>query len=213
VPATHGWIRRATLVDAKDTLVQVKFGPRQLGLVLACLDGQGTLRIYEAADAIHLSQWPLTGTIDASATRFAWSPAGVHGTTLALTTANSLTIVSRTSTSLAPSATIKSTPARDVAWAPQAGRSFDRIAVALADDTLVLYTYERSREVQLERVAVVQSACLWRLSWNATGTLLSGTGADGSLSIYTTRGTGKLAALSLASTQTARDATVGPAYA
>ena len=53
------WIRRASLVDSRTSVTDVKFGPRHLGLLLATCSADGVVRIYEAADVMNLGQWSL----------------------------------------------------------------------------------------------------------------------------------------------------------
>ena len=53
------WIKKASLVDSRTSVTDVKFGPRHLGLLLATCSADGTVRIYEAPDVMNLSQWSL----------------------------------------------------------------------------------------------------------------------------------------------------------
>ncbi|OWZ23336.1 LOW QUALITY PROTEIN: Nucleoporin [Phytophthora megakarya] len=51
--------RLAQLVDARDSVHDVKFAPRHLGLRLATASEDGFVRMYEEIDVINLSHWPL----------------------------------------------------------------------------------------------------------------------------------------------------------
>ena len=53
------WVKRASLVDSRTSVTDVKFGPRHLGLLLATCSADGTVRIYEAPDVMNLGQWSL----------------------------------------------------------------------------------------------------------------------------------------------------------
>jgi WD40 repeat protein len=44
----HTWSNVCHLVDSRDSVVDVKFAPRHLGLKLASCSADGTIRIYEA---------------------------------------------------------------------------------------------------------------------------------------------------------------------
>lgn len=55
---TH-WVKRATLVDSRTSVNDIKFAPKHLGLQLATCSTDGQLRIYEAPDVMNLSQWSL----------------------------------------------------------------------------------------------------------------------------------------------------------
>ena len=47
----HIWAKRTQLVDAKTPVIDVRFAPKHLGLMLAAASTDGVLRVYEAADA------------------------------------------------------------------------------------------------------------------------------------------------------------------
>jgi hypothetical protein len=55
---TH-WVQKASLVDSRMSINDIKFAPRHLGLWLATCSSDGMLRVYEAPDVMNLSQWPL----------------------------------------------------------------------------------------------------------------------------------------------------------
>ncbi|KAI9905402.1 hypothetical protein PsorP6_014396 [Peronosclerospora sorghi] len=54
-----GWRNQAQLVYARDSVHDVKFAPRHLGLRLASASEDGLVRMYEAIDVMNLSHWPL----------------------------------------------------------------------------------------------------------------------------------------------------------
>jgi len=55
----NNWIPRTRLVDSRTSVTDVKFAPRQMGLMLATCSADGTVRIYEATDVMNLSEWSL----------------------------------------------------------------------------------------------------------------------------------------------------------
>ena len=57
------WVKKTSLVDSRTSVTDVKFGPKQLGLILATCSADGTVRIYEAEDVMNMSQWSLRDEI------------------------------------------------------------------------------------------------------------------------------------------------------
>lgn len=53
------WARKAQLGDSRDSVQDIKFSPRHLGLKLATASSDGLVRVYEAVDVMNLSHWPL----------------------------------------------------------------------------------------------------------------------------------------------------------
>ncbi|KAL5965615.1 Nucleoporin SEH1, partial [Taenia solium] len=51
------WIRRAHLVDPRNSVTGLMFAPRFLGLQLAAISTDGVLLVYEAQDVMNLCQW------------------------------------------------------------------------------------------------------------------------------------------------------------
>uniref|UniRef100_A0A069DSZ2 Putative nucleoporin seh1-a-like protein n=1 Tax=Panstrongylus megistus TaxID=65343 RepID=A0A069DSZ2_9HEMI len=70
------WARRTNLVDARKSVMDVKFGPPTLGLVLATCSSDGVVRIYEAPDLMNLAQWTLQQEvpIKVQASALSWNP-------------------------------------------------------------------------------------------------------------------------------------------
>jgi nucleoporin SEH1 len=56
---TKRWLRKTNLVDSRTSVTDVKFAPKNQGLVLATSSADGVIRIYEAPDIMNLSQWTL----------------------------------------------------------------------------------------------------------------------------------------------------------
>eukprot|EP00965_Chrysotila_dentata_P215128 6188584-Pleurochrysis_carterae.AAC.4 len=55
-----GWRLQAELQEARDTVHDLKFAPKHLGLRLASASADKFVRVYEAADIMDLSSWELT---------------------------------------------------------------------------------------------------------------------------------------------------------
>jgi nucleoporin SEH1 len=53
----RAWVMKATLVDSTQSVVDIKFAPRHLGLKLATCSLDGHVRIYEALDVMNLAYW------------------------------------------------------------------------------------------------------------------------------------------------------------
>lgn len=53
------WVKKATLVDSKQSVTDICFCPRHLGLQLTTVSKDGTIRIYEAPDIVCLSHWSM----------------------------------------------------------------------------------------------------------------------------------------------------------
>ena len=53
------WIKRTNLVDFRGSVTDFKFAPKTLRLLIATCSSDGVIRIYEAPDAMNLSQWTL----------------------------------------------------------------------------------------------------------------------------------------------------------
>lgn len=70
------WARRTNLVDSRTSVMDVKFAPKTLGLVLATCSADGVIRIYEAPDVMNLAQWTLQQEIPCKyqASCISWNP-------------------------------------------------------------------------------------------------------------------------------------------
>jgi WD40 repeat protein len=53
------WVKKAELVDSRDSVHDIKFAPHHKGLKLATASADGIVRIYEATDVMNLTQWQL----------------------------------------------------------------------------------------------------------------------------------------------------------
>ena len=60
------WIIRAKLSDSKESIEDIKFGPKHRGLILCTAATEGVFRIYEAPDIMNLGAWKLTNEVEVS---------------------------------------------------------------------------------------------------------------------------------------------------
>ena len=82
------WVKRTSLVDSRTSVTDVKFGPKQLGLILATCSADGTIRIYECEDVMNMSQWSLRDEIPVRfpCSCISWNPSvsRLHSTMIAV---------------------------------------------------------------------------------------------------------------------------------
>ena len=80
--------QRSPLVDSRTSVTDVKFGPKQLGLILATCSADGTIRIYECEDVMNMSQWSLRDEIPVKfpCSCISWNPSvsRLHNTMIAV---------------------------------------------------------------------------------------------------------------------------------
>ena len=80
--------QRSRLVDSRTSVTDVKFGPKQLGLILATCSADGTIRIYECEDVMNMSQWSLRDEIPVKFpfSCISWNPSvsRLHNTMIAV---------------------------------------------------------------------------------------------------------------------------------
>lgn len=85
-----------------------------------------------------------------------------------------------------------SKPISDIAWAPTMGRSYHLIATACRENTFRIHTLKREDDgtqgridfSSLKTVEINNKADVWRITWNATGTVLATSSQDGSISLW-----------------------------
>ena len=57
------WISRAKLLESKESIEDIKFGPKHMGLVIATASADGILRIYECPDLMNLAYFKMIGEV------------------------------------------------------------------------------------------------------------------------------------------------------
>lgn len=83
---TSHWAKRATLVDSRTSLTDIRFAPKHLGLMLVTCATDGHVRIYEAPDITNLSQWSLKDEFNCkmACSSIAWNHSRIHAPMLAV---------------------------------------------------------------------------------------------------------------------------------
>ena len=70
------WVKRAELYDSKDSVQDVRFGPKSRGVIIGTCSKDGHIRIYSAEDPFNLSHWRLLDEFEShryGCTRFSWN--------------------------------------------------------------------------------------------------------------------------------------------
>jgi len=205
------WIQIASLVDSSNSVTDIKFSPKHLGLLLAMCYKDGVVRIYEAPDVMNLSYWSIQHVINcklASASCISWNPSRSHAPMLAVSSDDPLAmsggkveIHEYSSTarkwSKIAALTDMTDPVHDISFAPNLGRSHHLLAIATKD--LVVMAIEPIKErianpqqgvapvkpdIRIVATLKDHEAQVWRVEWNLTGTILSSTGDDGRVRLW-----------------------------
>jgi nucleoporin SEH1 len=77
----------------------------------------------------------------------------------------------------------------DIAWAPTMGRNYHQIATASRETCFKVHTMHRTstgKIVYAKTQAVESPSVVWRVAWNATGTVLATSSEDGTLALWRT---------------------------
>lgn len=198
------WINRARLVDSRQSVADIAFAPKHLGLQLATCSADGNIRVYEAVDVMNLMHWPLIDEFEASreggATCISWSQSQFGPPSLVVgTAARSMIQLFRYSetrkkwqlsevTSSMEGAVVGDATLNGVAWAPNFGRTYELIATASQDKTVRIWKLTTVNNVDvLEQLAVFRDhkSEVWNVEWNVTGTILASSGDDGVVRLWT----------------------------
>lgn len=200
------WVKRGNLVDSRSSIVDVKFAPKHLGLKLAICSVDGNIRIYEAPDIMNLSQWTLQHEIVCKmpCSCLSWGPSRLLPPTIAVGSdnpnANACVQIYEYNDNMrtwikAESIGTITSPVRDIAFSPNLGRSYDMLAIASRDVTVLqikpLPRKDSSNQLGTTKYEVRNVAQfndhqsqVWRLSWNITGTILASSGDDGCVRLW-----------------------------
>jgi len=191
------WHKRAELLDSRDSVSDIKFAPKHLGLKLATCSADGFVRIYEAIDIMNISHWPLLEEFEAQrggANCLSWNPSSFTGTSMLSVGSDEKDVKIWACSEAYRKWTHIETlsghqgSVHDVSWAPNLGRSYHLIATASKDMTVRIWKLQINEGDKFE---VTQVACfndhrseVWRVEWNITGTVLASSGDDSTVRLW-----------------------------
>lgn len=147
------WVKKASLVDSRTSVTDVKFSPRHLGLLLATCSADGTVRIYEALDVMNLGQWSLQHEIQCklACSCISWNttlskiqnPLIAVGCDDTSATSGAKVFVYEFSENVRRWIRVESLVSinesvHDIAWAPNVGRSYQVLAIATNKDLRII---------------------------------------------------------------------------
>mmetsp|Transcript_5985 Transcript_5985/g.10681 ORF Transcript_5985/g.10681 Transcript_5985/m.10681 type:complete len:336 (-) Transcript_5985:110-1117(-) len=187
--------------DGRETVNDMQFAPRQMGLSLATCSSDGMIRIYEADDVMNLENWSRSQSFAATnerdgATCLSWNTSRFDVPMLVVGGKGFVCLLVLDSTTrrwqhVVNMPMVNSNFAvNDVAWAPNMGRSYHLIAAAVSnrqplevwrvkmDPNTKAYT-DVKREAELE-----SDTEIWRCEWNVTGTALATAGDNGTIELW-----------------------------
>ena len=194
------WIRKMQLSDSKGSVNDVKFGPRHVGLKVAAGSADGCIRIYEATDVFALNYWSLQSTLvandggigvgadESSVNCLSWNecpfepPYMVAGYSF-----GAILWAERGGKWTEEMKLSQDRPVYDIAWAAGMGRSYHLIAAVDRTKTFKVYKVRRESEGKLvydSCMEVEAPSSVWRVAWNATGTVLATSTESGDLDLW-----------------------------
>ena len=141
-------MRKAGLVDSRDTVRDIEFAPKHLGLMLAVASADGTVRVYQATDVTSLTFWSVMHEFEArkggACVCLSWNPSRYHSPLLAVGTEDPAIKIWEHSAdargwSHVETLTGHTAPVNDVAFAPNMGRSFHLLASCSKDGTVIIW--------------------------------------------------------------------------
>lgn len=191
------WIIKADLNDSQGYVNAIKFSPPHLGLKLASGGEDGKVRIYEANDITDIAQWQISEQFDASdnATRItclSWCTSPFHPPLLAVGLDDKKPKIWRLRDKgrweVVCTLEGHTDSIHDIAWAPSMGRSYDLIATASKDKTVIIWTIRRNKETDnyecIRSETLEHSSEVWKVEWNITGTILASSDNDNIVKLW-----------------------------
>eukprot|EP00039_Didymoeca_costata_P001560 m.53326 g.53326 ORF g.53326 m.53326 type:complete len:315 (+) comp10859_c0_seq1:220-1164(+) len=201
-----GWFVVQKLLDSRVSVESLEFAPKHLGLKLATCSTDGVVRIYDAPDAMQVSNWSLhedfkvfgDGTYGSS---LSWCSSRSSSLMVAVGCKSKSTTEKRHDmhiqiweTYLSRKLTLAegiglrvSEDVSDVAFAPSLGRKYYLLAATCSNFfriwKLTPTNGEKRYETELE-LNHEHSLKFFRVSWSGTGTAVAATSSDNSILIW-----------------------------
>ncbi|KAI9910739.1 hypothetical protein PsorP6_010858 [Peronosclerospora sorghi] len=178
IKCRDGWLNQSQLVDARDSVHDVKLAPRHLGLRLVSLHANFSSKVK--CDGATCLSW--------NKSRFDVPMIMVGGNSDAAkfwgynNSYRKWQVVAEL---------VGHTDAiHDVCWAPNMGQSFHLLATASKDRTVRIWrlTIHQDDHLRAEVKEVARKhhhdSEVWRVEWNVTGTMLASSGDDGTVRMW-----------------------------
>lgn len=139
---TSHWAKRATLVDSRTSLTDIRFAPKHMGLMLVTCATDGHVRIYEAPDITNITHWSLRDEFNCklACSSITWNQSRIHPPMLAVGSddANSPSpkvLIYEYSEHLrrwvkVDAIASATDPVHDLSFAPYIGRSYHLLGIA-----------------------------------------------------------------------------------
>jgi len=170
----------------------IKFAPRNQGLKLATASQDGVVRIYEAIDITNLAHWSVVEEIEQQKEPInclSWNPSAFDKPMLAVGSNNEVKIHewNEDTRRWTVCDTLRGHTGivHDVAWAPNMGRTSHHIATASKDKTVIIWRLNIDPIQHAQQSEPLEHPNeVWRVEWNATGTILASSGDDGVLRFW-----------------------------
>ncbi|KAI9202576.1 WD40-repeat-containing domain protein [Polychytrium aggregatum] len=204
------WFERAKLQDSRGAVLDIEFAPQHLGLKLAACSSDGFLRIYEAMDPVGLNNWTMQEDIDivsgssrdsAALYCLSWCTSPFQPPMIAVGCGREARIYRQDQSKWGSHEILGGHEGVicDIAWAPNIGRSYHLIATASKDGKVRIFKLREERSgkhgdsFKLANQFTVDSVetldhggeQVWKVEWNVTGTVLSSSGDDGKVRLWT----------------------------